>query len=315
MHKYIIKRLLALIPVLLVVSVVIFTLIHMIPGDPAARMLGDQASLEQIEALRESLGLNDPLPVQYFNWMSGLFHGDFGDSLFMEGTMLEILMEHLVPTLQQTCVALIFASVIAVPLGMIAAIKRNTWIDQVISGFSILGVSTPSFLMGLGLILVFSVGLGILPSAGYKPIAEFGFATHIRYMILPGIALGFIEIGLIIRMTRSSMLEILESDYIRMAKAKGVSRFKMFAKHALRNALVGVITVVGLSFISCLAGATVTESIFNIPGIGKLTLNAVMSRDYEVIQASVLMVSLMNVVCTLILDLIYGFVDPRIRLS
>jgi len=315
MMKYVVRRLFAVIPVLLVVSVVIFTLIHLVPGDPAAAMLGDQASPEQIEALREELGFNKPLIVQYFDWVFGLFRGDFGTSLFMEGTMLEILMEHLIPTLQQTVVAIGFATIVAVPLGIIAAIKRGTVVDNAISAFSILGVSMPSFLMGLGLILFFAVYLGWLPSSGYKPISEFGFATHLRYMLLPGIALGFIEVGLIIRMTRSSMLEILGSDYIRMAKAKGVSSFMMFAKHAMRNALIGIVTVVGLSFISCLAGATVTESIFNIPGVGKLTLNAVMSRDYEVIQAAVLMISLLNVLCTLILDLIYGMIDPRIRLA
>ena len=229
--------------------------------------------------------------------------------------MAEIIRDHMVPTLQQTLVAIAFAALVGVPLGMLAAVKRGSPADTVISAFSIVGVSLPSFLMGLGLILLFSVRLGWLPSSGYKTIAEAGWTGHIRYMLLPGIALGMIELGLIIRMTRSSMLEILGADYMRMAKAKGVSRFKMFAKHALGNALVGVVTVVGLAFISCLGGATVTEKIFNIPGIGKLTLNAVMRRDYEVVQAVVLVVSLLNVLCTLALDLLYGLIDPRVRLS
>ena len=315
MHKYIFKRLLTLIPVLLIVSIVIFMLIHLVPGDPAAMMLGDKATPEQIAALRHSLGFDQPLPVQYFRWMGGIFRGDLGTSLFMKGTMWEIISSHMVPTVQQTLVAVAFASLVGVPLGMLAAVKRGRAADQIISTFSIVGVSLPSFLMGLGLILLFSVKLRWLPSSGYKPISSFGWATHIRYMLLPGIALGFIEMGLIIRMTRSSMLEIMGSDYMRMAKAKGVSRFQMFAKHALKNALVGVVTVVGLSFISCLGGAAVTETIFNIPGIGKLTLNAVMRRDYEVVQAVVLVVSLLNVVCTLVLDLLYGLIDPRVRLS
>ena len=229
----------------------------------------------------------------------------------MKGTMSEIIASHMVPTLQQTLVAVAFAALVGVPLGMLAAVRRGRVTDQLISTFSILGVSLPSFLMGLGLILLFSVKLRLLPSSGYKDI----WGTHIRYMLLPGIALGFIEMGLIIRLTRSSMLEIMGSDYIRMAKAKGVSRFMMFAKHALKNALVGIVTVVGLSFISCLGGAAVTETIFNIPGIGKLTLNAVMRRDYEVVQAVVLVVSLLNVLCTLVLDLLYGLIDPRVRLS
>ena len=315
MHKYIFKRLLALIPVLFIVSVVIFTLIHLVPGDPAAMMLGDKATPEQIANLRHTLGLDQPLLTQYFNWIADIFRGDLGTSFFMKGTMTEIIGSHMVPTVQQTLVAVAFAALVGVPLGMIAAVKRGRAADQIISTFSIIGVSLPSFLMGLGLILVFSVKLGWLPSSGYKSIAGFGWGTHICYMLLPGIALGFIEMGLIIRMTRSSMLEIMGSDYIRMAKAKGVSRFKIFAKHALKNALVGIVTVVGLSFISCLGGAAVTETIFNIPGIGKLTLNAVMRRDYEVVQAVVLVVSLLNVLCTLVLDLLYGLIDPRVRLS
>ena len=315
MIKYIGKRLLALIPVLLVVSVVIFLLIHLVPGDPAAAILGEQATPEQIEALRETLGLNQPLTTQYFRWLTGLFRGDWGRSLFMQGSMLEILSDHMVPTLQQTAVAVAFAALVGVPLGMLAAIRRGRLADRVVSSFATVGVSMPSFLMGLGLVLLFSVNLRWLPSSGYKSIADAGWAVHMRYMLLPGIALGFIEMGLIIRMTRSSMLEILGADYMRMARAKGVSRARLFMKHAFRNALIGILTVVGLSFISCLGGAAVTETIFNIPGIGKLTLNAVMRRDYEVVQAVVLLVSLLNVVFTLVLDLLYGLIDPRVRLS
>ena len=315
MHKYLLKRLLSLIPVLFVVSLAIFLLIHLVPGDPAAAILGEEASPEQIAALRETLGFNDPLPLQYLHWVGGLFRGDWGTSFFMEGTMLEIIGAHMIPTLQQTLVAVGFATLIGVPLGMLAAIRHGSPLDRIISAFSSVGISLPSFLMGLCLVLLISVKLRWLPSSGYKSIADFGWQTHIRYMLLPGIALGFIEMGLIIRMTRSSMLEILSADYMRMAKARGVSRRRMFFRHALMNALIGILTVVGLSFISCLGGAIVTETIFNIPGLGKLTLNAVMRRDYEVVQAVVLLVSLMNVLCTLILDLLYALIDPRVRLN
>ena len=315
MHKYLLKRLLSLIPVLFVVSLAIFLLSHLVPGDPAAAILGEEASPEQIAALRETLGFNDPLPLQYLRWVGGLFRGDWGTSFFMEGTMLEIIGAHMIPTLQQTLVAVGFATLIGVPLGMLAAIRHGSPLDRIISAFSSVGISLPSFLMGLCLVLLISVKLRWLPSSGYKSIADFGWQTHIRYMLLPGIALGFIEMGLIIRMTRSSMLEILSADYMRMAKAKGVSRRRMFFRHALMNALIGILTVVGLSFISCLGGAIVTETIFNIPGLGKLTLNAVMRRDYEVVQAVVLLVSLMNVLCTLILDLLYALIDPRVRLN
>ncbi len=315
MARYILKRLLSLIPVLFVVSLVIFMLIHLIPGDPAAAILGEEATPEQIAALRETLGFNDPLPVQYLRWVGGLFRGNWGTSLFMDGTMLEIIGSHMIPTLQQTLVAVGFATLVGVPLGMLAAIRHGSPADRVISAFSTVGISLPSFLMGLCLVLLISVKLRWLPSSGYKSIADFGWITHIRYMLLPGIALGFIEMGLIIRMTRSAMLEILSADYIRMAKAKGVSPRRMFFLHAFRNALIGILTVVGLSFISGLGGATVTETIFNIPGLGKLTLNAVMRRDYEVVQAVVLLVSLLNVLCTLLLDLLYALVDPRVRLN
>ena len=315
MFKYICKRLLAMIPVLLVVSVTIFLLIHLVPGDPAAAILGEQATQAQIDALRETLGLNAPLPVQYFRWLGGILRGNWGVSLFMQGTMGEILLSHMIPTLQQTAVAVCFAALVGVPLGMLAAIRRGRTADRVISSFATVGVSMPSFLMGLGLVLLFSVHLRWLPSSGYKEIASAGWGVHMRYMLLPGIALGFIEMGLIIRMTRSSMLEILDADYMRMARAKGVSRFRLFMKHAFKNALIGILTVVGLSFISCLGGAAVTETIFNIPGIGKLTLNAVMRRDYEVVQAVVLLVSLLNVFFTLVLDLLYALIDPRVRLS
>ena len=315
MHKYLLKRLLSLIPVLFVVSLAIFLLIHLVPGDPAAAILGEEASPEQIAALRETLGFNDPLPLQYLRWVGGLFRGDWGTSFFMEGTMLEIIGAHMIPTLQQTLVAVGFATLIGVPLGMLAAIRHGSPLDRIISAFSSVGISLPSFLMGLCLVLLISVKLRWLPSSGYKSIADFGWQTHIRYMLLPGIALGFIEMGLIIRMTRSAVLEILSADYMRMARSKGVSRVRLFLKHALKNALIGILTVVGLSFISCLGGAAVTETIFNIPGIGKLTLNAVMRRDYEVVQAVVLVVSLLNVVCTLILDLFFAMIDPRIRLQ
>ena len=196
MHKYLLKRLLSLIPVLFVVSLAIFLLIHLVPGDPAAAILGEEASPEQIAALRETLGFNDPLPVQYFRWVAGLFRGDWGTSFFMEGTMLEIIGSHMIPTLQQTLVAVGFATLVGVPLGMIAAIRHGSPTDRIISAFSSVGISLPSFLMGLCLVLLISVKLRWLPSSGYKSIADFGWQTHIRYMLLPGIALGFIEMGL-----------------------------------------------------------------------------------------------------------------------
>ena len=315
MRKYILKRLLSMIPAVFVVSVVIFLIIHLTPGDPAAVMLGDQADPEAIAALREALGLNDPLPVQYLRWLGGVLQGDLGQSLYSDESMVSMLLGHLGPTLSLTVFALAISLIVAVPLGILAARKRGALADNAISVFSMIGISMPSFLLGLLLMLVFAVTLRWLPAAGYKTLAEDGMAEHLRYLVMPAIALGFMEAGLILRMTRSSMLEVLGSDYIRMAKAKGEKSLAITCKHAFKNALIPIVTTVGQTFMGLLSGATVVESIFNIPGIGKMTITAVQQRDYEVVQAVVLFVSMINIVVCLVVDLIYAAIDPRVRLS
>ena len=315
MRKYILKRLLSMIPAVFVVSVVIFLIIHLTPGDPAAVMLGDQADPEAIAALREALGLNDPLPVQYLRWLGGVLQGDLGQSLYSDESIISMLLSHLGPTLSLTVFALAISLIVAVPLGILAARKRGALADNAISVFSMIGISMPSFLLGLLLMLVFAVTLRWLPAAGYKTLAEDGMAEHLRYLVMPSIALGFMEAGLILRMTRSSMLEVLGSDYIRMAKAKGEKSLAITCKHAFKNALIPIVTTVGQTFMGLLSGATVVESIFNIPGIGKMTITAVQQRDYEVVQAVVLFVSMINIVVCLVIDLIYAAIDPRVRLS
>lgn len=315
MRKYILKRLLSMIPAVFVVSVVIFLIIHLTPGDPAAVMLGDQADPEAIAALREALGLNDPLPVQYLRWLGGVLQGDLGQSLYSDESMISMLLSHLGPTLSLTIFALAISLIAAVPLGILAARKRGALADNAISVFSMIGISMPSFLLGLLLMLVFAVTLRWLPAAGYKTLAEDGMAEHLRYLVMPAIALGFMEAGLILRMTRSSMLEVLGSDYIRMAKAKGEESLAITCKHAFKNALIPIVTTVGQTFMGLLSGATVVESIFNIPGIGKMTITAVQQRDYEVVQAVVLFLSMINIVVCLVIDLIYAAIDPRVRLS
>ena len=315
MRKYILKRLLSMIPAVFVVSVVIFLIIHLTPGDPAAVMLGDQADPEAIAALREALGLNDPLPVQYLRWLGGVLQGDLGQSLYSDESMISMLLSHLGPTLSLTVFALAISLIVAVPLGILAARKRGALADNAISVFSMIGISMPSFLLGLLLMLVFAVTLRWLPAAGYKTLAEDGMAEHLRYLVMPAIALGFMEAGLILRMTRSSMLEVLGSDYIRMANAKGEKSLAITCKHALKNALIPIVTTVGQTFMGLLSGATVVESIFNIPGIGKMTITAVQQRDYEVVQAVVLFLSMINIVVCLVIDLIYAAIDPRVRLS
>lgn len=315
MKKYIVKRLLALIPTLFVVSVVIFSIIHMTPGDPAAMILGDKADAAAVAALRESMGLNDPISVQYLNWVGRVLHGNLGKSVFIDKPMTEILKEYMGPTIALTVYAMILSTLIAIPLGVLAAKKRGTLADQGISFLSMVGISMPSFLLGLLLILGFAVKLRWFPVAGYKSIAQAGFLKHMEYLTLPALALGFMEAALIIRLTRSSVLEVLASDYVKMAKAKGVSEFSLVMKHAFKNALIPILTVLGQTFMGLLAGAAVVETVFNIPGIGRLTINSVARRDYEVIQAVVLLISLINVVMCLAVDLLYGLVDPRVRLE
>lgn len=315
MKKYIVKRLLALIPTLFVVSVVIFSIIHMTPGDPAAMILGDKADAADVAALRESMGLNDPIPVQYVNWVGRVLHGNLGKSVFIDKPMTEILKEYMGPTISLTIYAMILSTLIAIPLGVLAAKKRGTLADQGISFLSMVGISMPSFLLGLLLMLGFAVKLRWFPVAGYKTVAQAGFLKHIEYLTLPALALGFMEAALIIRLTRSSVLEVLASDYVKMAKAKGVSEFSLIMKHAFKNALIPILTVLGQTFMGLLAGAAVVETVFNIPGIGRLTINSVARRDYEVIQAVVLLISLINVVLCLAVDLLYGLVDPRVRLE
>lgn len=315
MKKFIVKRILSLIPILFLVSIGIFSLIHLTPGDPARAILGDLATEDEVMTLRESIGLNDPLPVQYFEWLKGVFHGDLGHSIFIDKPMGTILWEHLVPTLNLTLYAMLIAVAIAIPLGVLAARKKGRAADNTVSALTLAGISVPSFLMGIFLILIFAVKLKWLPVAGYKTVREAGFLTHIRYLTLPAIALGLMQAALITRMTKNAMLEVLNSDYMKMALAKGVKQRKRIWKHAFRNALIPIITVIGQSFIALLAGATVVENVFNIPGIGQLVINSAGRRDYEVIQATILVVAVMSVLVNLIVDILYGLANPRIDME
>jgi len=315
MLKYLVKRLLTLIPVLFVVSLMIFLLIHLTPGDPARVMLGDQATEEQVQELRRAMGLDRPLPIQYIQWVGGLVTGDLGESIFIREPMRDIIASHLAPTLMLSGYSLLFAVIVALPLGIVAATRRGTISDQAISTFSMSGISLPSFLLGLLLILLFGVRLKVLPVAGYREVLADGFLENLRYMILPSAALGFMEAGLLIRMTRSSVLDILSSDYIKMARSKGVHEFLIVVRHALKNAMLPILTAIGQTLIGLLSGASVVEAIFNIPGIGLLVVNSVTRRDYEVIQIVVLLTALVNVLVMLLIDILYGLFDPRVRVG
>lgn len=314
MKRFIAKRIISVIPVLIIVSVVIFSLIHLVPGDPATAMLGDLATEEDIAALRLRMGLDKPLIEQYFIWIGNIFHGDFGMSVVNNETVSSLIASHIRPTISLAIYALVIAAVIAIPLGMIASRKKGSAIDHVVSVVSLAGISLPSFLLGLFLMLLFSVKFRIFPVSGYKEISE-GFLEHIRSLTLPAIALGFMNAALMMRMTRASMLEVLGSDYIKMAKAKGVKEFSLLAKHAFKNTLVTLITIFGQSIVQALSGAAVVESLFAVPGLGQLMVNSIGRRDYYVIQAIVLLIAVINVIINMVIDILYGFVDPRVRVS
>ena len=313
MVKYIARKMFAVLTVLFVVSFVTFFIIHLTPGDPARVMLGADASEEAVENLREQMGLNRPLPVQYVEWLGNVLRGNLGDSIFMKGSMTSIIGLRMKPTVELTVFALVIAVFIAIPTGILAARGRGRLVAQGMMAVSMLGVSVPNFLLGLLLVLLFAVKLKLFPASGYKELQEAGLLEHLRYLLLPAVSLGLMHAALLSRMTRSAVLEVLNKDYIKMAKAKGVRAFSLMFRHALRNALIPVITVIAQSFVSLLAGALVTETVFNIPGIGKLVIDSISRRDYEVVQAMVLLIAVVNVLIMFLLDILYGIIDPRIR--
>lgn len=314
MIRYIISRILSLIPVLLIVSVIIFGIIHLTPGDPASIMLGEEATAEQIKNLRENMGLNDPIYLQYFNWLGNTLKGDLGTSYFMNESVTQAILGHLRPTASLAMLAMIISIFISIPIGVAAANRRGTMADQSLMGLALLGMSIPSFLLGLLLILLVGVQLGWLPVAGYQPLSA-GVWNHLKYLILPAISLGTVQAALIARMTRTSMLEVLNKNFIKTAQAKGVKNRVIVYRHALRNAFLPILTVIGQSFGTLVAGAVVTETIFNIPGIGQLIINSIERRDYSVIQGVVLFVTFSYVFINLTIDLLYGLIDPRVRLN
>lgn len=314
MLAYIVKRLVSLLPVLFVVSIAIFMIVHITPGDPAATLLGLEATQAEIDELNEQMGFNKPIYIQYFNWVSNVLKGDLGDSIFMKQPVTEAIKEHFPPTMGLAILAQLIAVIIAIPFGIIAAYKRGTPIDTTLMTLALLGMAIPGFLLGLFLMLLFSVQLGWLPVAGYRAL-KMGLWTHLRYMILPALSLGVVQAALITRMTRSSMLDVLYNNYIKTARAKGLKEQIVLLKHALKNAGLPILTVLGQSFGTLVTGAVVIESLFNIPGMGQLVLNSITRRDIAVIQGVVLFITLIYVGVNLAVDLLYGFIDPRVRLD
>lgn len=312
MTAFIVRRLVLLIPVLLVVGVIVFTLIHVTPGDPAAVILGPDATPEQVDDLRERLGLDDPLYVQFINWFGNALRLDFGDSLFIGEPVTQALLDRAQPTGMLTLYALTLSVLVGIPAGVLAAVNRNTYIDRILMVFSISGAAIPNFFLGILLILLFAVKLQWLPSGGYTSIQD-GFWPHIKQMLMPAFALGISSAGLLARLVRSSMLDVLKEDYVRTAFAKGLPERLVVIRHALRNALIPAITVVGVSLGGLLGGAVVTETVFSIPGMGRLVVQSIARRDFPVIQGAIMTIAAIYVLANLLVDVLYVYVDPRVR--
>lgn len=312
MFAFIVRRLIATIPVMLVVAVFVFLMLRLTPSDPAAIIAGDTATAEQINDIRAKLGLNEPILTQFFIWSSKILRGDFGESFFFKKTVAELISDRIEPTLSLSFFTIIVAVLVAVPLGVLAAKKHGSWIDRVVMGFSVLGFSVPVFVIGYSMIYLFASELRWFPTTGYKRLHD-GIGPWIHYLVLPTLTLSVVYIALIARMTRTSMLEVLSEDYVRTARAKGQIERKVLFRHALRNAAVPIVTVIGLGIALLIGGVVVTESVYSIPGLGRLTVEAVLARDFPVIQVVILMFSFVYVLINLFVDLIYSVLDPRIR--
>lgn len=312
MLAYIARRILSTIPVMLVVAFVVFSMLILSPGDPAAVIAGDDASPAEVEGVRRKLGLDRPVWEQFAIYIWNLLRGDLGTSIFSNLPVSRLIGQRLEPTIALTVLTMVFAIVVAVPIGVIAAWRAGTWIDRSIMGFAVLGFSVPVFALGYFLIWVFAVRLEILPVQGYQPLSA-GIGKFLESILLPSLALGIVYVALIARMTRASMIEVLSQDYVRTAHAKGLSQLPILLIHALKPASVPIVTTIGIGVALLLGGVVVTESVFNIPGLGRLTVDAILHRDYPVIQGVILVFAVIYLAINLAVDLIYTVLDPRIR--
>jgi peptide/nickel transport system permease protein len=312
MLRYATLRVLSIVPVGAVVVVVAFLLLHLAPGDPAALIAGDGANAEQIEAIRVKLHLDQPLLVQFGAWLGDVARLDLGTSVFTGLPVLRLIGQRIEPTLMLATMTMVLTVLYALPLGMLAAWRVHGAIDRAVAGFAVLGFSVPVFVVAYALIYVFAVRLSWLPVQGYQPLSD-GLLASLRSLLLPSIALSILYGALLARVTRAAMLDVLGSDYIRAARARGFSLWRVMVNHALRNAGLPVVTVIGLGFATLLGGVVVTESVFNIPGVGRLVVEAVLRRDYPVVQGALLVFSAAMIAVNLLVDLAYGLIDPRVR--
>lgn len=312
MLQFLARRLLATLPVLLVVSVLVFLMLRLTPGDPAAVLAGDAASTEQIARIRANLGLDRSVPEQFAIWFGHVVTGDLGQSYYYKTPVTTLIAQRLEPTLSLATLTIVIAVLVAVPLGVLAAWRFGGWLDRGLMGFSVLGFSVPVFVLAYLLIWLVSLKLGLLPVQGYRRLAE-GAGPWLRHLALPAFTLSIIYIALIARVTRASVLEALGEDYVRTARAKGLRESKVLVRHALANAAVPIVTVIGIGIALLIGGVVVTESVYAIPGLGRLTVDAVLARDFPTIQGVILFFSVAYVLVNLLIDISYVFLDPRIR--
>jgi peptide/nickel transport system permease protein len=312
MTRYLIQRIVGMIAVMFTVVTIVFVIVRVAPGDPAAVMLGPDATPADIAALRERLGLDRPLVVQYVYFLGQLLRGDLGQSIFLNMPVLSALAERAEPTFFLTVFSILIASIIALPVGILSAYRRGSLFDQLATTLAMLAASIPSFWLGLILIQVFAVRLGWFPVSGYGG-PDASFLTRLSHLVLPALALGVVSSALITRFTRASMLDVLNDDYVRTARSKGMGEFRVVMKHAFKNALIPVLTVVGLTAALLISGAIVTETVFGLPGVGNLVVSAVLRRDYPVIQGALLVIAALYVLINFVIDMLYLLIDPRVR--
>ncbi len=315
MWLYVLKRTGAAVATLVAASVIIFLFIHLIPGDPIYVLLGDEATPEQVEALRVRLGLDQSLLIQYFHWVSSVLQGDFGTSIFFQAPVATVVLDGAETSLLLAGITMVWIVLIGIPVGVLAAMRQGTWIDQGLSGLAMFMASIPTFWVGLYFILIFAAWLGWLPSSGYPSIFEEGGLANLRYLILPSLTLAAPNAALILRLTRASMLDVAREDYIRTARAKGISPRRVVVRHILRNSLLAVVSAFGFTLAALISEAVVTETVFALPGIGRMVVQSILRRDYPVIQGVILVIVSLYLIINLLVDLSYRYLDPRVELE
>jgi len=312
MGRYILQRLIALVPVLLVAALAAFFVTNLMPGDPVRLMLGDFATDEQVAEMTERLGFDKPIAARFFLWAGRVVRGDLGDSIFLSVPVTRAIASRLEPTLLLAAIGMAFGVVIGLPLGIVSAVRQGRLADRLAIGASLFGISVPSFFIAIVFVMFFGVALKAFPVAGYRPVSEVGFGV-VRYLFLPGLSIGLMQSGLIARMTRSAMLDALGKDYIRTARAKGLAPARVVFIHALKNAASPIMTVAGFSLAALLGGTWIIETVFNIPGVGELAISSILKRDYAVIQGCMLFSVVIYLAVNLVIDVAYGVIDPKVR--